>query len=522
MRVLFLFIFFCFSVCVSAQPIFQRTYAGFLTLYGHGDAGIQTSDGGYIITGEINNFPNPDVTNVTLIKTNLSGDTVWVKNYDGSNSNSETGLDIKETRDGGYIITGWTQSFGAGGKDVLLMKVDSAGNCLWAKAFGTSASNEVGNCVEQTIDGGYIIASGFPHEYGTGTIVDKATLIKIDSLGSLSWTKTFTGTSSATGNSVVQTSDGGFVMVGTAVTALGQDVLLIKTDSLGNTLWTKSIDDGENETGYSLAKTQDNGFIISGEAAIGGSYSDVYLLKVDSLGNAIWSRKYGSPTRDEGVSVFVTSDGGFAVAGTYNINGAAGNDVYLLKTDASGNILWERTFGFTNSDRGRSVVETSDGGYMVVGFLSGGNTYSYFIKTNSFGNSAGCFQSTPVSAFSIENPISSGITLSVSSPFLSNNGVMYTTYKGNRYIQCYSSGTVDVEEEKNDPEIILYPNPTSDILNIKCSENINSYSIYDMLGRKMLNGFGNIVNLQKIQPGIYLLNVIFENENCKNLTFIKE
>lgn len=521
MKIFLLFLLHLIALVSFGQPIFQRNYAGFYTLFGDAKAGIQTDDGGYAITGETNDFPMPAVTNVMLIKTNHIGDTTWVRNFDGSNSEAELGLDVKQTTDMGYIISGWTQSFGSGEQDVLLLKTDSLGNCMWAKAYGTSIPEEVGNYVAQTPDNGYIVAAGFPHNYGSGTTLDKASIMKTDSLGNMEWSNSYTGINSACGNSIVQTDDGGYILIGRIMNVSGGDVFLAKTDSLGNTLWMKSIDVGGSfdDFAYSAVKTVDNGIVITGKTGVSPNYN-VFILKADSIGNPVWSRNYGRSGYDEGNAIKEVSSGGYIVAGSSF--GTSNTDVYLLRTDANGAMDWERTFGYSAGfDYGWSVGETSDNGFMITGLFGTSSAKAYFIKTDINGHSAGCWEAIPVSSTMILAPSLVSVSATISSAFVEAPGVITTQYKGNRYTECFNSGTVETIGQSMSEEIVLYPNPSSTKISISSSGQIESYEVMSLQGQLLLVGKGAECELGTLAKGFYLLRV---KSNLGNSTFrfIKE
>ena len=206
-------------------------------------------------------------------------------------------------------------------------------------------------------------------------------MVKTDSVGNMLWSKTYGGVS---GDSVVQTSDGGFAIAGMTlpVGANGNEVYLVKTDSVGNMLWSKTYGGTGTDEGYSVVQTSDGGFAIAGMTLpVGANGNDVYLVKTDSVGNMLWSKTYGG---GQGRSVVQTSDGGFAIAG---FTDAYKGGVCLVKTDSVGNMLWNKTYGGISGD---SVVQTSDGGYRnswYLFFWASSRLYGeYLVKTDSTGN----------------------------------------------------------------------------------------------------------------------------------------
>jgi hypothetical protein len=252
--------------------------------------------------------------------------------------------------------------------------------------FGGSRSDE-GYSVQQTSDSGYIIA-GVTRSYGAGG--SDVWLVKTDASGNKVWDKTFGGTSDDLGNSVEQTSDGGCVITGWTWSygAGDHDVWLVKTDADGNKVWDKTFGGMGSDEGYSVRQTSDDGYIIAGwTTSYGASYYDVWLIKTDASGDKVWDKTFGTVRFECGHCVRQTSDGGYIVVGYSDFYGAG--DVWLIKTDALGNKTWDRTFGGSRLDEGNSVKPTSDGGYIIAGWTTsyGAGYYDVFlIKTDADGN----------------------------------------------------------------------------------------------------------------------------------------
>ena len=325
----------------------------------------QTADSGYIISGYTRSYGTMSGRNVWLIKTDKDGNEQWNNAFGGNDD--EEGYSVQQTTDGGYIIVGYTKSFGAGGTDVFLVKADSAGNQSWIKTFGGSSDDE-GYSVQQTADGNYIIG-GVTSSYGAGS--RDVWLIKANSSGNIIWQKTHGGMSSDGAWSVQQTIDGGFILTGWTFSYgpgyLG-NVWLVKTDSLGNQQWNNFFGGADVDRGYSVQQTDDRGFIITGYTdSFGAGLYDMLLIKTNSLGAEEWSKTFGGSGRDYGNWVQQTTDGGFIVVGYTLSFGAGGDDVYLVKTDMNGNLEWSNTYGGVYSDVGYCVRQTIDGGYIITG-----------------------------------------------------------------------------------------------------------------------------------------------------------
>ncbi len=254
----------------------------------------------------------------------------------------------------------------------------------WTKTYGGN-DWDWGYSVQQTTDGGYIIA-GYTELNSPGNV--DVYLIKTEVNGDTIWIRTYGGDSSDVGRSVQQTSDGGYIITG-GTHSFGSgssDVYLIKTHGNGDTIWTRFYGGTQFDQGYSVQQTSDGGYIITGETfSYGSGNTDVYLVKTDNNGDTVWARTFGGTDFDRGYSVQQTTDGGYIITGVYNEYSGV---VYLIKTNSNGDSLWTRTFDGIGRAEGYSVQQTTDGGYIIVG-----NTSSYvldgvyLIKTNSNGDS---------------------------------------------------------------------------------------------------------------------------------------
>ena len=310
-------------------------------------------------------------------------DTLWTKTFGGAGN--DNGRSVKQTMDGGYIIVGYTDYEGFGSTDMYLIKSDQNGDTLWTQTFGGSYS-DFGSSVQQTTDGGYIVA-GSTQSYGAGS--RDVWLIKTDANGNEDWYQTFGGSEEETGSSVQQTTDGGYIIVGSIGSYPDHDVYLIKTDLNGDSLWTKTFGGYYDDAGYSVQQTTDGGYIITGYTeSYGAGYTDVYLIKTDTDGDLMWTQTFGGIYDEEGFCVQLTLDGGYIIAGWTSSYGAGNLDVYLIKTDANGDTTWTQTFGGSYNDWGESVQQTTDGGYIIAGCINsyGAGFDVWLIKSDANGN----------------------------------------------------------------------------------------------------------------------------------------
>tara|TARA_X000000950_G_scaffold221862_1_gene267221 strand:+ start:232 stop:1413 length:1182 start_codon:yes stop_codon:yes gene_type:complete len=246
----------------------------------YGNSVQQTIDGGYIITGEISSSGNGS-SDVLLIKTDQQGQEEWIQTFGGSDY--DIGNSIEQTYDGGYIITGSTRSYGNGSSDVLLIKTDQQGQEEWIQTFG-GGYIDIGNSIKQTSDNGYII-TGYTQSYGNGS--RDVWLIKTNSQGNEEWNQTFGGSYIDIGNSIQQTIDGGYIITGSRGTDYYSDLWLIKTDYQGNEEWNQTFGGNDYDFGNSVQQTTDDGYIIIGHTkSYGNGGYDIFLIKTDSDGNA--------------------------------------------------------------------------------------------------------------------------------------------------------------------------------------------------------------------------------------------
>ncbi len=337
----------------------------------------QTADGGYIIVGETESFGSGP-RDIYCIKTDTQGNTQWTKTYGGTEH--EKGESIRETNDGGYIIVGSTSSFGAGAYDVYLIKTDASGDTQWTRTYG-GALEYIGSSIQQTSDGGYIVCG---HRSTSGLDEEDVYLVKTNGSGDSIWVRTYGGVDDQWGYSVQQTSDGGYIVAGYTGEYPDVNVYLLKLDASGDTMWTRNYGGTNEDVGYSVQQTSDGGYIIAGwTESFGSGNRDAYLIRTDANGNAIWSKTFGGTRHDRGYSVQETADGGFVIAG-YTWSFGSNGDAYLIKTDSSGDTLWTKYYGGTDWEKGYSIQQTSDGGYIICGEVedSGtGDSDVYLIKT---------------------------------------------------------------------------------------------------------------------------------------------
>jgi hypothetical protein len=368
----------------TGAPGINRTYGGTKTEVTN--SVVQTNDGGYALAGYTSSF-GAGGQDMWLVKTDTAGNHLWNKTYGGTSYDGAYSL--LQTSDGGYALGGSTGSFGAGYDDVWLVKTDGAGNMLWNKTYGGANYDEAYSLV-QTNDGGYALAGYTYSSSGDAEFY----LAKTDGSGNLLLNKTYGGTLDDVAWSVVHTNDGGYALAGWTYSfgAGYDDVWLVKTDGAGNMLWNKTYGGANYDGAYSLVQTNDGGYALAGYTySLGAGLSDMWLVKTDGAGNMLWGRTYGGTNYEEARSVVQTIDEGYVLGGFTGSFGPGEYDMWLVRTDGSGNMLWSRVFGGTGSDGIRSVSQTSNGGYALAGYTYSfgvGDCDMWLVKTDQRGDIA--------------------------------------------------------------------------------------------------------------------------------------
>jgi len=378
---------------------------------------IQTSDGGYVIAGETYSF-GAGGYDVYVVKLDANGNLQWTTTIGGPESDG--GNSLTQTSDGGYAIAGYTSSFGAGEWDFYVVKLDANGNLQWTTTIG-GPGNEISESLIQTSDGGYAIA-GLTQSFGAGKW--DVYVVKLDANGNLQWTTTIGGPGNEISESLIQTSDGGYIIAGTTTSfGVGEaDVYVVKLDANGNLQWTTTIGGKNTEEGFSLIQTSDGGYAIAGSTtSFGAGGRDVYVVKLDANGNLQWTKTIGGKKEDLGLSLIQTSDGGYAITGYTQSFGAGEEDVYVVKLDAKGNLQWTKTIGGLASEIGYSLIQTSDGSYAIAGdtkSFGAGEADICIVKLDKNGNAC-C-------AVSQTSRVGSGGRLGSATPSIRSGGTLTT------------------------------------------------------------------------------------------------
>lgn len=371
---------------------------------------VQTMDGGYILTGYTGSLNTGDVNGVHgqddawVVKTDSLGNLQWQRALGGSQG--DYGMAICQTTDKGYIMAGYTASTDGdvlsmhyGNIDSWLVKLDSAGNIVWEKQYGSS-SGDWATDIKPTSDGNYIIAAvttGNDHDVSGNHNVGSNDfwIYKIDPSGTLLWQRCYGGSNDETVKQLNETKDHGFIITGSSNSNNGNvtvhngtlnyfDVWTIQVDSIGGLQWQKSFGGIYSEGGYAGIESLGSGYLVSAstQSPNGGDITgfhgntDWWLARLDSSGVIQWKNTYGGSDVDDQPSVCQTSDSGYVISGctgsnNADVSGLHGNvsvyDYWVVKLDKNGNINWQKCLGGTDNDVARQIQITKDGGYAIAG-----------------------------------------------------------------------------------------------------------------------------------------------------------
>ena len=379
---------------------------------------VKTMDGGYAVLGSTNSIDGDvagkalEENDYWLLKFDLDGNLQWTKTYGGSKE--DLGQSLRQTVDGGYILTGYSMSsdgdatLNRGFHDNWIIKTNSTGDLEWQSSYGFSGHDHSYDIL-QTRDGGYFFtgflditaarADGNTNK-GNGLTrhgVGEFWGTKIDEEGSVQWRGYFGGSNNDRAHAVVQTDDGGFVMAGFTEsddyditdTHGSYDFWLVKVDGFGNLVWEQAFGGTGIDIAYDIAKTDDGGFVVvgntfseDGDISKHHGESDIWMIKVDEDGGLVWEKTYGGTHFDLAQAVIQSNDGGFYITGNSKSSdedataNTGENDIWVLKITSSGNLVWQQSFGGVGLDFAFDLVENADGSILVVGESSSPNFLS--------------------------------------------------------------------------------------------------------------------------------------------------
>ncbi len=484
----------------------------------------------------------------------------WLKTYGGSNADS--GLSIKTTTDGGYIVTGTTFSDDGdvsvqyGNGDFWVVKLNSIGDIEWEKSIGT-IDNDYSLSIEQTSDGGYIVVGL------TGTPITGSNslfyVVKLFSNGNIQWQNTFGGSNFDFARRVKETNDGGFIIAGTVFSNDGDvsvqygngDFWIIKISNIGDLIWEKSYGGSAFDELSDIQLTNDGGYIIVGTTASvdgdvtnnNGSF-DVWVIKVSSEGALLWEKTYGGSGVDNAQSVKQNIDGTFIVVAHTNSNDGdvsepiGASDFWVIKLNENGNLIWEKTYGGTQTDAARYVQLTNDGNIVVVGFTKSndvdvtnnqGDKDVWIIKIDQNGEliwEKTIGGSDEDEGWNVQETNDGGLVIS-GITFSSDGDITINQGENDILVIKLAPDNLSNQTFDNQLNYDLYPNPVENFLHI----DVNNYNalqeieIIDILGKtyysEKLEGNKTTIDVRNLSKGVYLVKLKGKNE-IQTIKFLKK
>lgn len=496
----FIFSFFLISICASviAQPQidWQHTFGGSET--DGANYVVQTDDGGYIIVGYSESEDgdlagNAGIWDVWIVKLFQNGELDWQRTLGGSNY--ETARVIQQTSDGGYVLTGWTRSSdgdvasNAGGNDLWVVKLNSAGDIVWETTYGSMYSDKA-HFVIQTNDNGFAVAGVNGADTNGGILI-----LKLNEQGELEWERVIEGIDQGAANTIIQTSDDAFMVVGETRPSIGGNLtffecVLLRLNSAGEVEWLKTYSNSFENRGNSIVETLDGSFVIAGSSKVvlndiigGNEKNDVWVFKVDVSGEVIWEKTFGGAEEDFAISISETDDAGYILAcnsATFDESPNTPLDnfnTWVIKLTIDGDLYWEKRFGGSGDDFCNRIVQTEDRGYIAVGFSHSAD--------GDFGSDL--------------------------------------TFRNLWVMKLLPVRLTDTKSEVNS-NILVFPNPAFDKLFIDHSFENGSYQIVNKWGQKINEGIlgeGNTsVDIAHLTLGFYSL-IIQSNDDEKQIKFVK-
>ena len=369
----------CFSSYFSfgQKTKFQKNYSA-----SYSKSIANCKEGGYIICGTTLNSGH-----IYLLRINENGDTIWTK-HSGAGGHSY-GTNIIQTLDKSFIVSGYSNAYGSVGNIWYVVKFDSLGNLKWRKDFYVNQGAEYpGKMIE--VNSNKIVIVGTVGSYATRSHIG---ILAIDSMGNILWNKQY-------GKNGTEVMSYNFLKVNNGYLITGRidinntnnfSLYIIRTNEIGDTLWTKILGNTEGFDIASLVVTSDNNYVVAGNYTTNGNIGDAFLMKIDSVANIIWFKRYSY----NGYIIFnvlkETNSRGLILGGRVMGFPTYRRDALALETDTTGNILWSKTYNQLYDDIINDISIASDGGYFFIGEsnVSASNTNTLLIKTDSLGQS-GC------------------------------------------------------------------------------------------------------------------------------------
>ena len=426
----------------------------------------------------------------------------------------ETGNAVLQTPDSGFILCGYSSSFPYKYEDVYIVRTDSTGHILWEKNYG-STRDERSYSINPTLNGGFIIAAEYFNETINKT---RAYLLRIDENGDTLWTRKFAGngTANAVARDALETEDGGFILCGASHDGENRGIFILKTDAEGEALWSKIITTSTNDWSFDMKKTMDGGYIFCGGTETEPGYDDFFIVKTDANGDTIWTRHYGYAGYDAAYSIIQSDEGEYYVTGNaWDVYEPNAFDILVIKLNEQGDSIWTRRYGGYDGEFAYSIDFTNDGNIVIGGrtrTFGSGNFDMYILKIDTAGN---LLWSQTYGGAELESCYAAHPTF--------DNGLII-----NGYTTSYGSGGADIyflktnadglltgihDPNHNLKRLNIWPNPSTGNFFITLKENRGKLKIFNGLGVLVYENdiymdtpdLNFHINLERCSKGIYFI-----------------
>jgi len=388
---------------LHAQPSIQWQKALGGTQRDRANALTRTIDGGYLVAGATRSTDgdvhgNHGSDDCWVVKLNSNGDSVWTKTLGGSSQ--ESAQSIVETSDSGFVVAGWTTSTDGdvhgnhGTVDYWIVKLNARGDTVWTKTLGGS-SNDYAFSIVQTSDNGYIVAgytlSTDGDVHGNHGSYDYW-IVRLNPTGDTVWTRTLGGSDSDIPSFIIKTTDDGCIVAGYTYSTDGDvhgnhggdDYWIVRLNPLGDIVWTKTLGGSTTDDASSIVQTLDADYVVAGttlstDGDVHGNHGlvDYWIVKMNASGDTVWTKTLGGSSYDGAKSIIPSTDGGYVVAGSAqsndgDVHGNHGTvDYWIVKLNARGDTVWTKTLGGSGGDFAQTVVQATDSpqlGYVIAGY----------------------------------------------------------------------------------------------------------------------------------------------------------
>lgn len=360
---------------MNAQPVyFQKVFGDSLT-QSTGKSVVQAADGSIYFTGNFNNF-STSTQGIELIKMDSAGNILWQEKLITGFAYTNRSIITSDKK----ILMNGQLTDSTGNTDALAVETDTAGNIIFSKTYGSTSTTEALQALLQTVDGGFIFSGFTTNPSGPGNAF---WVVKTDSAGNEEWQQTYSYNVNSTCDDIVQTTDGGYLITGDKKTITANyNAHVIKIDSLGSIQWETDLTYPYNSGCKNLMINSEGNYIVIGEAATAtSSYFDPFITKLDTAGNILWSHIIPcSNNGDAGYDIIEPTPGNYLITGFGYNTATLTADLLVMRLDSAGNEVSRRYYGSTGYDQGYIIIsDYNNSGFLAAGFISDATGGKYFL-----------------------------------------------------------------------------------------------------------------------------------------------